>query len=98
MSPSPWFELAHPWGTGLYDFQFHVLLVTVAVGTADQITDFKVCGFEVAERDMLIAIGKDAVEMFLDHTRKAVIGFKAAPFELCHPAIEKLTSPCLGSV
>jgi hypothetical protein len=33
--------------------------------------------------------------MFLDHPRKAEIGFETAPFELGHPAVEELASPCL---
>lgn len=95
MSPSPWLELAHPWSTGLYDLQFHVLLIPVAISTTDQIADFKIRGFEITERNRLIAVSKDTVEMFLDHARKAEIGFQAAPFELGHPTVEEFACPCL---
>ena len=95
MSPSPWLEPSHPWGTGLYDLELHVLLVPIAVGATDQVADLEIRGFEIAKGDGLVAVGQDAVEMFLDHSRKAEIGFETAPFELGHPAVEELASPCL---
>ncbi len=95
MSPGPWLELSHPWGAGLYDLEFHVFLVPVAIGTTDEVPDFEIRGFEVAEGDLFVAVGKDAIEMFFDHPCKAEVGFEATPFELGHPAVEEFTGPCL---
>ena len=95
MSPSPWFELTHPWGTDLNDFELHILVVPIPIGATNQIANFEIGRFKVAERDVLIAVCQDAIEMLLDHTGKAVVRFQAAPFELGHPAIEELPSPCL---
>ena len=98
MSPGPWLEASHPWGTGLYDLEFHVLLVPIAIGTTDQVTDLEIRGFEITERDGLIAVSQDAIEMFLDHPCKAEVGFETAPFELGHPAVEEPAGPRLRSV
>ena len=98
MSPGPWLEASHPWGTGLYDLEFHVLLVPIAIGTTDQVADLEIRGFEITERDGLIAVSQDAIEMFLDHPCKAEVGFETAPFELGHPAVEEPAGPRLRSV
>ena len=90
MGYRPWTELGHPGGARLNDLEFHVVFVPVAVSPSDHILRGEIGTLDVAERNLLVAEGQDAVEMVFNQADELVVGLEAAPFEFGLPSRPEL--------
>ena len=80
------------------DLEFHILFVAKPICAADDVAGMKVRGFDIAEFNLLVVAGDNAVEMFFDHSSELLIGFQAHPTQVLDPSGKELPSPGFGTV
>ena len=98
MGYRPWAELSHPWGTSLYDLEFHIVFIPVAVGSANDIECLKVAGLYIPQGDFIVAESKDAVPMRFNQLHEASERLDSAPLELGFPCLPELECIALVGV
>jgi len=82
----------------LDDLEFHVVLVPVTIGPADDVAGLEIAGLDITQRDLLVAESEDPVEMTLDHFHEVPVRFEATPLELVLPILPEPQSAALVGV
>ena len=91
-------ELRHPGSTALNDLKFHIVHVPEAIGPANNVFGFEVDGLDIAQRNLFVAKGENAFQMFFNQFDKFEVRFETTPLELVHPLLEEPPGAGLGAV
>ena len=77
------------------DLQPKILLIAQTVGAALQHADLVVEALDESQSNFVVgmAVGHDAIPVFLDHGGELLVGFQALPFQRGSPVVEEAPSP-----
>jgi hypothetical protein len=81
-------ERSSAFRSGLLDFEQEVLVIPVATAPAKHGPDVAVDGLDLPERNLLVAVGKESVEMAAKELSDLVEGGQALPAQRADPRVQ----------
>ena len=84
------------WEKGGKNFEAQIFLVTKAVGTTLDDTDFVVRALNKSEANFIVhfTVGNNALPVAFDHGGEFFQGAQSLPAELSFPVVKELSGPC----